>query len=245
MRWFLALKSRDVSEPRWSSAQCTSAATATRTVTYIRASSMGMAGLSVPIMPPGPDFSQESAREYAAPALEPTQSPQEPPMRLTLVAELLAIAVAAARQGRRRSRSGLQDPERVGCRADRQRANGDMLTSPVSIEGRHRINIVRRTKSAGAVAHEGAMELHQIVSGAGRMVTGGTFLRPTGGAGTAINPERRQSEGRPGRRRAHSSRRAALVQGLERPNHVSRSPLGREAMTIRSGSRARAASQLR
>ena len=64
-------------------------------------------------------------------------------------------------------------------------ANGDMLTSPVSIEGRHRINIVRRTKAAGAVAHEGAMELHHIVSGSGTLVTGGTIVRPTGGTGVA------------------------------------------------------------
>jgi mannose-6-phosphate isomerase-like protein (cupin superfamily) len=64
-------------------------------------------------------------------------------------------------------------------------ANPDMLTSPVSIDGRHRINIVRRTKAAGAVAHDGAMELHYIVSGSGTLVTGGTILRPTGAAGTA------------------------------------------------------------
>jgi mannose-6-phosphate isomerase-like protein (cupin superfamily) len=64
-------------------------------------------------------------------------------------------------------------------------ANPDMLTSPVSIEGRHRINIVRRTKGAGAVAHEGAMELHHIVSGSGTLVTGGTIVRPTGGNGVA------------------------------------------------------------
>lgn len=64
-------------------------------------------------------------------------------------------------------------------------ANPDMLTSPVSIEGRHRINIVRRTKGAGAVAHEGAMELHHIVSGSGTLVTGGTIVRRTGGTAIA------------------------------------------------------------
>lgn len=57
----------------------------------------------------------------------------------------------------------------------------DMLTSPVSIDGHHRINIVRRTTAAGAVAHDGAAELHHIIEGSGTLVTGGTIVRPTGG----------------------------------------------------------------
>src|SRR5262245_64555966 len=65
--------------------------------------------------------------------------------------------------------------------------NADMQTSAVSIEGRHRVNIVRRTKGAGAVAHEGAMELHHIVSGSGTLVTGGTIVRPAGGVASIQN----------------------------------------------------------
>jgi mannose-6-phosphate isomerase-like protein (cupin superfamily) len=64
-------------------------------------------------------------------------------------------------------------------------ATPDMLSSPVSIEGHHRINIVRRTKGAGAVAHEGAAELHHIIEGSGTLVTGGTIVRPAGGPGVA------------------------------------------------------------
>jgi mannose-6-phosphate isomerase-like protein (cupin superfamily) len=63
--------------------------------------------------------------------------------------------------------------------------NADLLTSPVSIDGRHRVNVVRRTKGAGAVAHDGAMELHHIVSGTGTLVTGGTLVRPTGAGSVA------------------------------------------------------------
>jgi mannose-6-phosphate isomerase-like protein (cupin superfamily) len=60
------------------------------------------------------------------------------------------------------------------------RATPDMLTSPVSIADRHRINLIRRTKAAGAVAHEGFAELHHIVDGSGTLVTGGTIVRRTG-----------------------------------------------------------------
>ncbi len=57
----------------------------------------------------------------------------------------------------------------------------DMQTAAVSIDDRHRINLVRRTKAAGATAHEGFAELHHIVEGSGTIVTGGVIVRPTGG----------------------------------------------------------------
>jgi len=64
-------------------------------------------------------------------------------------------------------------------------ATPDMLTSPVSLDDRHRINLIKRTKPAGAVAHEGFAELHHIVDGSGTFVTGGTIVRPTSGGGAA------------------------------------------------------------
>jgi len=64
-------------------------------------------------------------------------------------------------------------------------ATPDMQTAEVQNSDRHRINIVRRTKAAGPVAHEGFAELHHIVDGSGTLVTGGTIVRPTGGRGTA------------------------------------------------------------
>jgi len=60
-------------------------------------------------------------------------------------------------------------------------ATPDMLTAEVQNGDRHRINIVRRTKAAGPVAHEGFAELHHIIDGSGTLVTGGTIVRPTGG----------------------------------------------------------------
>jgi len=61
----------------------------------------------------------------------------------------------------------------------------DMQTAAVSIDDRHRINLVRRTKAAGATSHDGFAELHHIVEGSGTIVTGGVIVRPTGGGGGA------------------------------------------------------------
>src|SRR5262245_13808535 len=64
----------------------------------------------------------------------------------------------------------------------------DTLTSEVNNTDRHRINVVRRTKAAGAIAHEGFAELHHIMEGSGMLVTGGTIARTTGrGAATIQN----------------------------------------------------------
>src|SRR5689334_18420215 len=65
------------------------------------------------------------------------------------------------------------------------RAAPDMLTAPVSIDDRHRINLVKRTNAAGAVAHDGFAELHHVVDGAGTLVTGGTLVRATASGGAA------------------------------------------------------------
>src|SRR5215471_7545843 len=54
-------------------------------------------------------------------------------------------------------------------------ATPDMLTSEVQNNDQHRINVVRRTKAAGAVAHPGFAELHHIIEGSGTLVTGGTI----------------------------------------------------------------------
>ena len=48
--------------------------------------------------------------------------------------------------------------------------------------------MIRRTKAAGAVAHDEFAELHHIIDGSGTLVTGGTIVRPTGrGAATIQN----------------------------------------------------------
>jgi hypothetical protein len=50
---------------------------------------------------------------------------------------------------------------------------GEMTTSAVSNTDEYRVNIVHRSKPAGAIAHAGNTELHYIIEGSGTVVTGG------------------------------------------------------------------------
>ena len=59
---------------------------------------------------------------------------------------------------------------------------GEMTTSAVSNTDQYRINIVHRSKPAGAIAHPGNTELHYIIEGSGTVVTGGTIKRPAAGS---------------------------------------------------------------
>ena len=59
---------------------------------------------------------------------------------------------------------------------------GEMTTSAVSNTDQYRINIVHRSKPAGAIAHPGNTELHYIIEGSGTVVTGGTIVRPPQGS---------------------------------------------------------------
>src|SRR6185503_5764865 len=61
-------------------------------------------------------------------------------------------------------------------------ANPDMSTARIDNHDQYRINIVRRGKPAGAIAHAVGTELHYIVEGSGTIVTGGTIVRPPAGA---------------------------------------------------------------
>jgi mannose-6-phosphate isomerase-like protein (cupin superfamily) len=54
----------------------------------------------------------------------------------------------------------------------------DMSTSAVANTDQYRVNIVRRGKGAGAIAHPGNTELHYIVEGSATFVSGGTIARP-------------------------------------------------------------------
>jgi mannose-6-phosphate isomerase-like protein (cupin superfamily) len=62
-------------------------------------------------------------------------------------------------------------------------ASPDMATAAVENSDHYRINIVRRTKPAGAVAHPEGTEVHHIIEGAGTLVTGGSMVRSTSGRG--------------------------------------------------------------
>jgi mannose-6-phosphate isomerase-like protein (cupin superfamily) len=70
--------------------------------------------------------------------------------------------------------------------------NGDnMATSNIANTDQYSINIVRRAKGAGAIAHQGWTEVHHIIDGSATFVTGGTIVRPPAGspAGTVATIE--------------------------------------------------------
>jgi quercetin dioxygenase-like cupin family protein len=62
-------------------------------------------------------------------------------------------------------------------------ANPDMSTARIQNTDHYRINIVRRGKGAGAMAHQPGTELHYIIEGAGTLATGGRLVRPAAGGG--------------------------------------------------------------
>ncbi len=97
-------------------------------------------------------------------------------LKLALVATLAAAALAAADgppAAIYKSEADLLSALKASA------ANAEMLTSALQNTDAHRINIVRRTKPAGAVAHQGFAELHHIVEGSGTLVTGGTIVHGT------------------------------------------------------------------
>jgi len=106
-------------------------------------------------------------------------------MRTVLALSLAAAALAAADSAPVVYKT---EAELVRALAAGQ-ATPDMLTSAVQNTDRHRINVVRRTKAAGATAHPGFAELHHIMDGSGTLVTGGTIVRPTAGRGGAATIE--------------------------------------------------------
>jgi glc operon protein GlcG len=55
----------------------------------------------------------------------------------------------------------------------------DMHTAPVKNADHYRINVVRRTKAQGAIAHPDGTEVHHIIDGAATFVTGGVIVRAT------------------------------------------------------------------
>jgi len=57
----------------------------------------------------------------------------------------------------------------------------EMMTAPVKSVDRVSINVVRRTRPQGAIAHDVGSEIHSIIDGTATLVTGGTIVRPAGG----------------------------------------------------------------
>lgn len=70
----------------------------------------------------------------------------------------------------------------------------DSFSAPVIAADRYQINLVRRTKGAGALAHKVGTEIHSVVDGSATFVTGGTIAPAANGGrggGTVQNGESR------------------------------------------------------
>ena len=70
------------------------------------------------------------------------------------------------------------DAELMKILKDKIKATPDqMVSSRIANDPRYMINIVHRSKPAGAGAHPDGTELHYIIEGSGTLVTGGTLNR--------------------------------------------------------------------
>ncbi len=75
----------------------------------------------------------------------------------------------------------------------------EMMAANVKSGDRFMINVVRRTRPQGAIAHDVGSEIHSIIDGTATLVTGGTIVRPSStpserGNGTIQNGESRRVE---------------------------------------------------
>lgn len=94
----------------------------------------------------------------------------------------VCLAAASARAaGQSAAATCLTEAELSAALKEAAKTAPAMHTAPVKNEDHYRINIVRRTTAAGAIAHPDGTEVHHIVEGAATLVTGGTIVRPTGG----------------------------------------------------------------
>src|SRR5262245_23748037 len=93
----------------------------------------------------------------------------------------VCIAIACARVGAQSAPATyLTEAELSATLKEAAKTAPAMHTAPVKNADHYRINIVRRTTAAGAIAHPDGTEVHHIVEGAGTLVTGGTIVRPAG-----------------------------------------------------------------
>ena len=98
-------------------------------------------------------------------------------MRILVVG--LFTLVAAAQTPSSAPATYLSDAELTSTLKAAEKTAPDMHTAPVKNADHYRINVVRRTKAQGAIAHPDGTEVHHIIDGAATFVTGGTIVRAT------------------------------------------------------------------
>jgi hypothetical protein len=116
-------------------------------------------------------------------------------MRLLIVAALVPFIVstppanAAAGQSAPSTAAPATYATESGLKGALKSASGDatdMQTSAVKNTDQYRINMVHRSKPAGAIAHAVGTEVHHITEGAGTLVTGGTIVKGAAGGAASI-----------------------------------------------------------
>jgi mannose-6-phosphate isomerase-like protein (cupin superfamily) len=98
-------------------------------------------------------------------------------MRIFVVA--LFALLAAAQAPSSAPATYLSQAELTAALKAAEQTAPDMHTAPVKNADHYRINMVRRTKPQGAIAHSDGTEVHHIIDGAATFVTGGTIVRAT------------------------------------------------------------------
>jgi len=98
-------------------------------------------------------------------------------MRILVVA--LFALMAGAQAPSSTPATYLSEAEQTSALKTAAQTAPDMHTAPVKNADHYRINIVRRTKAQGAIAHPDGTEVHHIIDGAATFVTGGTIVRST------------------------------------------------------------------
>ena len=110
-------------------------------------------------------------------------------MRSPLLCSLVAVIGVAAIVPTRAAddpvvfKSHAEIAARLAERA-RETPTPDMVAANVKSSGdKYQINVVRRTKPQGAIAHAVGSEIHSIIDGSATLVTGGTIVRPSANPG--------------------------------------------------------------
>jgi mannose-6-phosphate isomerase-like protein (cupin superfamily) len=107
------------------------------------------------------------------------------PVRPILLAAAITLAIGTLLVAQAPAVVYKRGTELTGVLVEKAKATPapQMVAAPVSTGEGYQINVVRRTTSQGAIAHDVGSEIHSIIDGAATLVTGGTLNRPAGGRG--------------------------------------------------------------
>lgn len=106
-------------------------------------------------------------------------------MTRTVLAALATLLLAPTLHGQTAPASYLGEADVLAMLKKAGEATPEMMVARMANTEKYRVNVVKRTAAQGAIAHDVGTEVHYIIEGAATLVTGGTIVRPTGGANAA------------------------------------------------------------